>query len=133
MAFTQFNGATVSYTDAGAVAIFADKPLTSFSISGGDRAEVDVTTSAARASLPGLVSPRRATIGMLFEDPTITELEGMIAACAAGTLTLKVKPCGGTAVNFVSDKAWLMSYDISAQVDGVFEVTMEFLFDETAA
>ena len=133
MAYTEFNRSKVTYTDAGSTVVFADVPMTSFSLSGGARGEIDISTSAGRFSLAGHRTPRRITIGMLFEDPTLAELETAMLACASGTLLVEHVPCSAspTDTTFIQDYVWLVNYDITGTIDGVMEVNVEFLIDET--
>tara|TARA_R110001632_G_scaffold67839_1_gene159391 strand:+ start:1044 stop:1466 length:423 start_codon:yes stop_codon:yes gene_type:complete len=134
MGLTQFNGSSVSFATAAGTAVFEDLGITSFDFQGGDRAEIDVTTSTdtSRVSRAGYASPRRVSLGVLFEDPTLAELDAAILACAPGTLSVKAGVDCAAAAQVFSLGAHLMSYSISAQMDGVWEVSMEFLVDETA-
>ena len=133
MGLTQFNGSSASFADANAADVFVDLGITSFDFQGGDRAEIDVTTSAdsGRISRAGFPSPRRVSLGVLFEDPTLAELEAQMQACAPGTLSVKASVDCAAASQVFSLNAYLMSYSITAQMDGVWEVSLQFLVDET--
>ena len=133
MGLTQFNGSSASFADAAGTDIFSDLGITSFDFQGGDRAEIDVTTSAdaTRVSRAGFRSPRRVSLGVLFEDPTLAELDTAIKACAPGALSIKASVDCAAAAQVFSLGAYLMSYSITAQMDGVWEVSLEFLVDET--
>ena len=135
MGLTQFNGTTVSFADSAGTDVLVDIGITSFDFQGGDRAEIDVTTSAdtSRVSRAGFASPRRLSLGLLFEDPTLTELEAMMTACAPGTLTVKASIDCAAASQVLSLGAHLMGYSITAQLDDVWQVSCDFMVDETAA
>jgi len=134
MGLTQFNGSSVSFSDSAGTVIFEDLGITSFDFQGGDRAEIDVTTSSdsSRVSRAGFRSVRRVSLGVLFEDPTLTELDAAIKACAPGTLTAKFGVDCAAASQLFSLGAHLMSYSITGQMDGILEVSLEFMVDETA-
>ena len=132
MGLTQFNGSSVAFSNAAGTVLFTGLGITSFDFQGGDRAEIDITTSqsASRISRAGFRSPRRISLGVLFEDPTLTELDLEMLACAPGTLTVSASIDCAAAAQVLSLGAYLMSYSITAQMDGVWEVSMEFLVDE---
>ena len=135
MGLTQFNGSSVSFADNAGTTLFSGLGITSFDFQGGDRAEIDVTTSqsASRISRAGFRSPRRISLGVLFEDPTLTELDAEMQACAPGTLAVSASVDCAAASQVFSLNAYLMSYSITAQMDGVWEVSLDFLVDETPA
>jgi hypothetical protein len=132
MATTRFNGASATYTDSGSTAIFTDVGITSFSLEGGSRAEIDVTTStsARRQSVAGFVSPRTLSLGLLLDDPTVAELDTMLGECSNGTLVIKAGVDCAAVSQILSLSVYLMSYSITAQLDGVFEVSCEFMVKE---
>ena len=135
MGLTQFNGSSASFADSSGTVVFEDLGITSFDFQGGDRAEIDVTTStdASRVSRAGFRSPRRVSLGVLFESPTLADLEASLKACAPGILTVKAsEDCAATAQVF-SLGAHLMSYSITAQMDDVWQVSLDFMVDETEA
>ena len=133
MGLTQFNGSSAAFADAAGTVLFTGLGITSFDFQGGDRAEIDVTTSqdASRVSRAGFRSPRRVSLGVLFEDPTLSELDLEMAACAPGTLAVSASVDCADAAQVFELGAYLMSYSITAQMDGVWEVSMDFLVDET--
>ena len=132
MAFTNFNGMTATYSDGNSTAVIEAAGITSFNYEGGDRAQIDVTTSAStrRESLAGFASERRLTLGLLLDDPTVSELDAMIADCAPGTLLINSKDCGQSAAQFLSLPVFCMGYSINGQIDGVLEVNIEFMVAE---
>lgn len=134
MGLTQFNGASASYSNATGTVIFSGLGITSFDFQGGDRAEIDVTTSldTTRVSRAGRRSVRRLSLGVLFEDPTLAELEAMTAECGSGLLSIAAPIDCSVAAQVLSLGAFLMGYSITAQQDGVWEVNLEFMVDETA-
>ena len=133
MAYTAFNGASVTFTKSDSTVIFTDAPMTSISLMGGARAEVDVSTSSGRISFAGHRSPRKLNVGMILDDPTVAELEGAMVDDCVGTLLVKTTTCAGVSADFVNESAWIMNYDVSGQIDGALEVTIDFLVDETPA
>ena len=130
MAITQFNGSKVTYATATTGNHFENAYMTSLTISGGGRPDVDIVTSTARYSKAGLAEPRRVSIGMILDDPNGTDLENMITQCGSSQLTITTYVCD-TPSTFFQEDAFCMSYDISSAVDGVLEVTIEFLIDES--
>ena len=135
MGLTQFNGSSASFADSNGTVVFEDLGITSFDFQGGDRAEIDVTTSldSSRVSRAGFRAPRRVSLGVLFEDPTLAELEASLKACAPGTLSVKAGVDCGDAAQVFSLGAHLMSYSVTAQMDDVWQVSLEFMVDETAS
>ncbi len=132
MATTRFNGASVTITTAASAEIASGVGITSFSYEGGDRAEIDITTSSAasREVIAGFRSPRRLSLGLLLDAPTLANLEAMQDECGAGTVAVSAGVDCGTPAQLLSLTAFLMNYSISAQMDGVFEVNVDFMVDE---
>ena len=132
MATTRFNGATVTLTNADASAIATDVGITSFSYEGGDRAEIDITTSSAtsREIIAGFRNPRRLSLGLLLDTPSIANLDGMMEDCDSGSVTVKAGTDCAASSDILSLDVFLMSYSVSAQLDGVMEVQLELLVDE---
>jgi len=132
MAFTRFNGATASITSAAAVSIASGVGITSFSYDAGSRSEIDITTSLSvrRSVAAGFVSPRRVTLGLLLNAATITELDAMIAECNAGTVAVNFGVDCAAPTQLLSLTAYLMSYSISGQLDGVLDMNLEFMVAE---
>ena len=132
MAFTRFNGATATITDSAGTAIATAVGIQSFSYEAGDRAEIDVTrsTSNRREIVPGFSSPRRLTVSLLLEDPTVTELDAMLGECAAGTFAVNFGVDCAAPTQFLSLSVFLMNYSVQGEVDGVLEVSCDFMVDE---
>ena len=132
MAYTRFNGATATITTAASVAIATDVGITSFSYDAGSRAEIDITTSVSvrRSVAAGFVSPRRVTLGLLLDALTIAELDSMIAECSAGTVAVSFGVDCAAPASLLSLSSFLMSYSISGELDGVLEVSCEFMVAE---
>jgi len=124
MAYYPFNGAEASFAGT-------TFNITSFSLEGGDRAEVDVTNSSSlsREVVPGFRNPRRLTLGINYNGE-ISALDTALATCAAGDLLIKVGSGCDAAENFFADKAWVMSYDLSADLDGIVTGSVTFMVDE---
>ena len=124
MAYYPFNGATATFAGT-------TFNITSFSLEGGDRAEVDVTnsSSASREVVPGFRNPRRATLGINYNGELST-LDTALAACAAGALAIEVGSGCNAAAAFFADNAWVMSYDLSADLDGIVVGSVTFMVDE---
>ncbi len=132
MATTRFNGASVTITNAASAEIASGVGITSFSFEGGDRAEIDITTSSAatREVVAGFRNPRRLSLGLLLDSPTLSDLTAMQAECAPGTVAVSAGVDCGNAAQLMSLSVFLMSFSITAQMDGVFEVSCDFLVDE---
>lgn len=128
-----FNGSTLTYTNSSSGVIFTGVGITSFSVEGGDRTEVDVTqsTSTRREVLAGFASPRRLTFGVIFNDPTLAELDTMLGECGPGTLVLAVKPdCDTAAASFFSGNCYLMNYSLNGELDGTITAELTFMVNE---
>ncbi len=132
MSYTRFNGATCSLADGAATDILSGAGITSFSYEAGDRAEVDITesTSVRREVVPGFASPRRISIGLLMSEATVTELDSMLADCAAGSLTVNFGADCAAATQFLSLNVFLMNYSVQGDMDGILEVSCDFMVDE---
>jgi len=130
MAIYQFNGAKASLSNASSAVIFADIGITSFSYEGGSRAEIDTTTSTStrRQSIAGFASQKRVSLGCLFEtDPTIVELDTLMTECGSSTLSIKLGSACTAAAEVFNLPCQLMSYTVNGSMDGVLDVTMEFM------
>ena len=124
MAYYPFNGATASFAGT-------TFNITSFSLEGGDRAEVDVTnsSSASREVIPGFRNPRRVTLGINYNGELAT-LDTALATCANGALAIEVGSGCAAAAAFFSGNAWVMSYDLSADLDAIVTGSVTFMVDE---
>lgn len=127
MALVNFNGMLASIVGG-----FQNAGITSFSYEGGDRAQVDVTTSASsrRESLAGFASERRLSLGLLLDTADIAQLDALMAACAPAALAVTETPCGGTATGFLTLNVFVMGYSVQGQLDGVLELNVEFMVAE---
>ena len=132
MAYTRFNGATATITNAASSEIASDVGITSFSFDGGSRAEVDITTSVStrRSVVAGFSSPRRMSMGLLLAEATIAELDTMLAECAPGTVAVSFGVDCAAPAQLLSLSAYLMSFNVTGSVDGVLEVSCEFMVGE---
>ena len=133
MAYTRFNGASATITNAAAAEIASAVGITSFSFDGGSRAEVDITTSVStrRSVVAGFSSPRRLSIGLLLAEATIAELDAMLAECAPGTVAVSFGADCAAAAQLLSLPAYLMSFNVTGSIDGVLEVSCEFMVGES--
>ncbi len=124
MAYYPFNGATATFAGI-------TFNITSFSLEGGDRAEVDVTNSSSvsREVIPGFRNPRRVTLGINYNGE-LAGLDTALATCAAGALAIEVGSGCADAAAFFSDSAWVMSYDLSADLDAIVTGSVTFMVDE---
>ncbi len=124
MAYYPFNGATATFAGA-------SFNITSFSLEGGSRAEVDVTNSSSvsREVVPGFRSPRSINLGINYNGE-IANLDTALATCSAGALAIEVGSGCTAAAAFFSDSAWVMSYDLSADLDGIVTGSVTFMVDE---
>ncbi len=124
MAYYPFNGATATFAGT-------TFNITSFSLEGGDRAEVDVTNSSStsREVVPGFRNPRRVTLGINYNGELST-LDTALATCAAAALAIEVGSDCNAAAAFFSDSAWVMTYDLSADLDAIVTGSVTFMIDE---
>lgn len=131
MSTTRFNGAKATISNS-TTAIATDVGITSFSYDSGNAAEVDITTSSSvrRAIIKGFASPRRLSLGLLLDQTTITELDAMLAECAEGTVAISFGVDCTAASQLLSLDAYLMSFTVTGQLDGVLEVNCEFMVAE---
>ena len=129
----QFNGSTFTLNN-GSADILADGAITGFSIAGGDRSEIDVTTSTStrRESVAGFASARRLEVQLLVDGGlTLAELDAMMTGCTVGSATVKVKPdCAGVAAAFFSAAVYLMSYDINSSLDETLQMSVSMMIAE---
>ena len=125
MAHYPFNGASLTY--AGLTGL----EVTSFSMEGGDRAEVDVTSSSStvREVIPGFASPRRLTFGINYQGDHAT-LRAELDDCATGALVVSLGADCGAPASHIGLDAWLMSFSLNAELDGIVTGDLSFLIDE---
>ncbi len=124
MAYYPFNGATATFAGI-------TFNITSFSLEGGDRAEVDVTNSSStsREVVPGFRNPRRVTLGINYNGE-LAGLDTALANCATGALAISVGSGCAEPASLLSLNAWVMSYDLSADLDGIVTGSVTFMVDE---
>ncbi len=129
----QFNGSTFTLSN-GTSNILEDGAITGFSIAGGDRSEIDVTTSTStrRESVAGFASARRLEVQLLVDGGlTLAELDAMMVGCTVGSATVAVKPDCTTAVaSFFSAPVYLMSYDINSSLDETLQMSISMMIAE---
>ncbi len=127
MATNQFNGATLTWGTKIQAA-----GMTSFSIDGGSRADVDVTvsTDTKRKSIPGFTSVPMVTVGVLFDYQV--DQSDLINCADSHTLTITTTDCAQSS-NLLSEGAWLMSYNVTGQIDDVISADLTFMlnFDDS--
>lgn len=125
MAVIEGNTTTITWGS-----VISDAPITSISFSSGGRSEVEVVTSGGKYSLAGKRNPRKLSVSMILDDPTKAELDTAMTTCAPASLTIHYTPCGGSKTSFFTDNAWITSYSISGDIDGVMTVDVNFLIEE---
>ena len=69
-------------------------------------------------------------MGLLLAEATIAELNSMIAECAPGTVAVSFGVDCAAASQLLLLPAYLMSFNVSGSVDGVLEVSCEFMVGE---
>ena len=124
MAYYPFNGATATFAGT-------TFNITSFSLEGGSRAEVDVTNSSSlsREVVPGFRSPRMINLGINYNGELGT-LDTALANCATGALAIEVGTGCTAAASFFAANAWVMSYDLSGDLDNIVTGSVTFMIDE---
>ena len=124
MAINQFNGATVSWGT-----VLSGAGMTSFSIDAGNRAEVDVTlsTDSARKSIPGFASVPTVTVGVLFDNQV--DLTDLVGCKDSAGLTINTNDTDCSASTLFQEGAWLMGWNVTAQMDDVVAADLTFMID----
>ncbi len=128
MANYQFNGATFTMGT-----LLEDAGMQSFSLSGGDRSEIDVTTSAStrRQSIAGFKSPRRLDVSLIYDgELTAAELETAMSGCNTEAVTIKVSASCAAPAQFISFNVHVMNYSITGDLDGVLMLDVSMMVDE---
>tara|TARA_R110002012_G_scaffold64528_1_gene169652 strand:+ start:4711 stop:5112 length:402 start_codon:yes stop_codon:yes gene_type:complete len=126
MAYIPFNGATLSWEGS-------NYEITSFSMEGGTRAEIDITHSGStrRQQIPGMASARTLTFGFNYAGNADT-LHADLTGCASGTLVVGLGD-GCSDTDILTVNAWLMSWDLSGDLDGLVTGNMSFMVAEGGA
>ena len=124
MAYYPFNGTTLSFAGAAF-------EITSFSMEGGNRAEIDVTSSSStrRQSIPGMATPKQLVFGFNYAGDAAT-LDGKLAACAADELVVSMGADCESATAHITLNAWLMSWDLTGDLDGIVTGNFTFMVQE---
>ena len=124
MAYYPFNGTTMSFAGD-------TFEVTSFSMEGGNRAEIDITHSGStrRQSIPGMASPKQLTFGFNYAGDAAT-LDTKLSACESGDLIVNMGADCAAAAAHISVKAWLMSWDLSADLDDITKGNFTFMVQE---
>ena len=124
MAYYPFNGTTMTFAGD-------TYEITSFSMEGGNRAEIDVTHSGStrRKSIPGMASPKMLTFGFNYAGDAAT-LDTKLSTCAAGALVVSMGADCGTPEAHITVNAWLMSWDLAADIDGITTGNFTFMVEE---
>jgi hypothetical protein len=137
MAFILGNGITAVFTttanDTPASQAFTFK-VTGFSHKGGDRAQIDATTSTdtRRKMLPGLVSVEEFTLQIKYDDAAAggsASLDDLVQNCGAGALVVTAAPSDdcGTNATLYSVTADVMAFNFSTELDGIVEGDITFM------
>ena len=124
MAYYPFNGTTMSFAGD-------TFEITSFSMEGGNRAEIDVTHSGStrRQVIPGMASPKMLTFGFNYAGDAAT-LDTKLSACESGDLIVNMGADCDSATPHITVKAWLMSWDLSADLDDITKGNFTFMVEE---
>ena len=124
MAYYPFNGTTLSFAGTAF-------EITSFSMEGGNRAEIDVTSSSStrRQSIPGMASPKQLVFGFNYAGDAAT-LDTLLSTCAAGDLIVSMGADCDAAAAHITLKAWLMSWDLAGDIDGIVTGNFTFMVQE---
>lgn len=105
--------------------------ITGFSVTGGDRNAIDITTGAndRRNVVPGLAAPLTATVNFVYED-NITTLDAALTDCDGGTLTIASAiddgACSATNNILNGISVFCTGYSVEAELDGVVTGTATF-------
>ena len=124
MAYYPFNGTTMTFAGD-------TFEVTSFSMEGGNRAEIDITHSGStrRKSSPGMASPKQLQFGFNYLGDAAT-LDGKLSTCEVGALIVSMGADCGDAEPHITVDAWLMSWDLSGDIDGLVTGSFTFLVNE---
>lgn len=123
MATNQFNGSTLTWGSGLSAA-----GMTSFSIDGGTRSEVDVTvsTDTTRKSIPGFATVPTVTVGILYDAQV--SMADLVNCADSKLLTITTTDCNASS-NLLSEGAWLMAYNVTGQLDDVIAADLTFMLD----
>ncbi len=124
MAYYPFNGTTMTFAGD-------TYEVTSFSMEGGNRAEIDVTHSGStrRKSIPGMASPKQLTFGFNYAGDAST-LDTKLSTCTPGDLVVNMGAGCDAVAAHITVKAWLMSWDLAADLDGITTGNFTFMVEE---
>ncbi len=124
MAYYPFNGTTLTFDGV-------TYEITSFSMEGGNRAEIDVTHSGStrRKSIPGMASPKQLVFGFNYEGDAAT-LDTKLSTCAADELVVSMGADCNAASAHITLQAWLMSWDLAGEIDGIVTGNFTFMVQE---
>ncbi len=105
--------------------------ITSFSMEGGSRAEIDITnsTDVRRKVIPGMASPRMLNFGFNYNGE-MGALTQSLNECTSDALDLGIAVMCGDAASALDVKAFLMSFDISGDLDGIITGSLTFMVSE---
>ncbi len=124
MAYYPFNGTTLSFDGAA-------YEITSFSMEGGNRAEIDITHSGStrRQVIPGFATPKMLVFGFNYEGDAAT-LDTKLSTCTADELIVSMGPGCDAAAAHITVNAWLMSWDLAGDIDGIVTGNFTFMVQE---
>ena len=128
MANYQFNGSTFTLGT-----LIENAGMQSFSYGGGDRSEIDITSSTdtRRVSIGGFASPRRLDVSLIYDgELTPAELDSALAGCSTQTATIKVSANCAAPDAFLALPVFVMSYNITADLDGVLMIDVSMMVAE---
>jgi len=132
-----FNGASLTFDTAS----LSSQPITirSWSTSGGERPEIDITTTTDtyRKMMPGLESPISYAFDCVYQSPAgVTDaawkaiLESWHAECEVGTLTLTIPTsCSDTDDVAFSGNAWVTGLTFEGSIDSAISMQITFMME----
>lgn len=123
------NGLSASFTPIGGDAFTI--AVTSISLDGGERPQIDITASndPARTALPGLRSVPTGSVTGVLQTTDVAAVEDQLSGCSvrvAMALSGLAEDCD-TAYNFSTRYVYLTGYNVDASIDEAATITVNFM------
>jgi hypothetical protein len=122
------NGLTATFTLAGPVTVAI--AVTSISIDGGERPQIDITAAAdtKRSAVPGLRAVATGSVTGILQDSQIDDLEGQLAGCTAVTLVIATDQADcTTSETLLNSTVHITGFTVDASIDEAANVTVNFM------
>ena len=134
-----FNGTTLTFDSPTAAMPAYAITIRSWSSSGGDRPEIDITTAGDnfRKTIPGLETVMSYTFECVYQSPPgvsdstwMSALEVWQDECAKGVLTLTFPTsCTETNGTAFSGNAWCTNVNFEGSLDSAISMSITFMME----